>query len=341
MERLCLWFEGGGSVSVRGEKLEGPGPGEVLVRSVVSAVSAGTEMLFYRGAIEEGAEVDSLIPGYRQGLSWPLRYGYATVGMVEAVGAGAPADLTGRLVFAFVPHASAFIAAASDVLPVPQGMEVEDAGFFASAETAVNLVLDTAPILGERVSVFGLGVIGLLATGLLARFPLASITGWDPVPLRREAAAGLGVRARDPRTGQPEPGTEDAAVEVSGTAEGFRQAVSSCGFGGRLIVGSWYGAAARTRSLEAFDTSFHRKRLSIVGSQVSTIAPGLSGRWTRERRGAAAWDAIRHLRPSRWITHRVPFARAQDAYRLLGAHPGSCIQVILAHGPAGNRQPSP
>jgi threonine dehydrogenase-like Zn-dependent dehydrogenase len=220
---------------------------------------------------------------------------------------------------------------------VPEGINVEDAGFFASAETAANLVLDAAPMLGERVSVFGLGAIGLLTVGLLARFPLASITAWDPVLLRRETAAGLGARAHNPYAERPQPGTEDAVIEVSGSADGFHQAVAACGFDARLIVGSWYGAAARTRSLEALDTTLHRKRLRIVGSQVSTIAPGLSGRWNRERRRAAAWDAIRHLRPSRWITHRVPFSRAAQAYRLLDAEPESCIQVVLAHEPGESR----
>ncbi len=332
MKVLGLWFEGSERVALREAEINGPGPGEVLVRSVVSAISAGTEMLFYRGALENGIEIDSSLPGYRRALSWPLRYGYATVGTVEAVGSGGDPGLEGASVFAFVPHASAFTAAAADVIPVPGGIEPEDAVLFASAETAANLVLDAAPLLGERVSVFGLGAIGLLTTGLLARFPLASVTGWDPIALRREAAEALGARARDPREAPPEPGTEDAAVEVSGTAEGFRQAVTACGFDARLIGASWDGAAARSRSLEAFDTAFHRKRLRIIGSQVSTLAPGLSGRWTRERRRAAAWDAIRLLRPSRLITHRIPFGRAAEAYGLIAAHPERCIQLILSHG---------
>jgi threonine dehydrogenase-like Zn-dependent dehydrogenase len=59
-----------------------------------------------------------------------------------------------------------------------KGIDAENAAFFASAETAANLVLDTAPLLGERISVFGLGIIGLLVSGLLTRFPLTTITGW-------------------------------------------------------------------------------------------------------------------------------------------------------------------
>ena len=331
MTRLCLWFDGKQNVSLGEEPQKEPGPGEVLVRSLVSAISAGTEMLFYHGAVEEGSDVDGTINGYTQGVSWPLRYGYSTVGVVERAGAGVPGEARGRLVFGFVPHASSFTAPLTDLLEVPRGIEVEDAALFASAETAVNLVMDTAPLIGERVSVFGQGTIGLFTTALLARFPLASLTAWDLHPARREAAAALGASAADPLSTEPGADTEDAAVELSGTAEGYAMSVRSCGFAGRVILGSWYGAAARGRAMEAFGTSFHRKRLRIISSQVSTIAPGLSGRWTRERRRAAAGDAVRLVGPSRWITQRIPFSRAPEAYRLVAEEPGRTIQVVMTH----------
>jgi threonine dehydrogenase-like Zn-dependent dehydrogenase len=140
------------------------------------------------------------------------------------------------------------------------------------------------------------------------------------------------VKAYDPREREPLIGTEDAAVELSGSAEGFKQAMAACGFAARLVVGSWYGTAARSQSFEAFDTTFHRKRLRMVSSQVSTIDPGLSGRWDRERRRAAAWDAIRLLRPARWITQRFPLSAADDAYRLVSGDPARTIQVMLTHG---------
>ena len=169
--RQSLWFEGREQVSVREEPLGEPGAGEALVESTLSAISPGTEMLFYRGDLEEGTEVDATLKGYERRLKYPLPYGYATVGRVACVGPRTDASLVGRLAFAFVPHASAFILPVEQLLIVPDGIEPEDAAFLATAETAVNLVLDSAPLLGERASVFGLGVIGLLTTGLLARRP--------------------------------------------------------------------------------------------------------------------------------------------------------------------------
>jgi 2-desacetyl-2-hydroxyethyl bacteriochlorophyllide A dehydrogenase len=339
--RQSLWFEGSGRVSLREEALEPPGPGEVLLESSVSAISAGTEMLFYHGEIEEGAAVDSVLEGYRRELSYPLRYGYASVGRITQTGHNVDPGLEGRLAFAFTPHATASCIAAEAVIPVPDGIAPEEAAFLATAETAVNLVLDSRPLLGERASVFGLGVIGLLTAGLLARFPLASLRGWDLHALRREMAASFGVTAADPRETPPGAGTEDLSVEASGTASGFRLALSSCGFSGRVVVGSWYGTGARKQAFDAFDTAFHRNRVRIVSSQVSTIDPSLTGRWTRERRRGAAWDVVRSLRPGRLITHRIPFSRAAEAYRLLAESQGQTIQVMLVHGKAGTLPHAP
>ena len=339
MKRHSLWFEGRERVSVREEQIDPPGDGEVLVRTLVSAISPGTEMLFYRGEIEEGAEVDAVLEGYRRRLEYPLPYGYASVGRVEETGHGLDRRLCGRLVFVFMPHASAHRLPARSIVPVPQDIPSEDAAFLAAAETAVNLVLDAAPLLGERASVFGLGVIGLLTTGLLARFPLTSLSAWDLHPRRREAAASFGARASDPAASPPPEATEDLAVEVSGSSEGFRLALASCRFTGRLVAGSWYGMSSRRATIEGFDTAFHRNRVRIVSSQVSTIDPALSGRWTRERRLEAAWAALRTLRPSRLITHRVPFERAADAYRLVAGSPQETIQVMLVHG--GEPQAAP
>jgi len=327
-----LWFEGNRRVSIREERQQPPGAGEVLLTTIVSAVSAGTEMLFYRGDLEEGAQVDAFLKGYRRPLAYPLRYGYANVGKITATGAGVDPGLSGRLAFAFAPHASSVCLPADHALLVPEGCPPEDAAFLANAETAVNLVLDAAPLLAERISVFGLGVIGLLTVGLLARFPLACLSGWDLLPLRREMAASMGAQAGDPSAAPPAPGTEDCALEVSGSPRGFSMALSSCRFNGRLVVGSWYGASSRREAMTGFDTAFHRNRVRIISSQVSTIDPALSGRWTRERRLEAAWDAVRMLRPSRLITHRIPFCKAADAYQLISDAHDQTIQVMFVHG---------
>jgi 2-desacetyl-2-hydroxyethyl bacteriochlorophyllide A dehydrogenase len=333
-----LWFEGNSRISIREETLQPPRTGEVLLENIVSAISPGTEMLFYRGDIEKGVAVDPVLEGYRDELCYPLRYGYASVGRIVSAGPGVDPGTVGRLAFAFTPHASLSCIRAEHAWPVPEGIDPEEAAFLANAETAVNLALDSHPLLGERASVFGLGVIGLLTTGLLARFPLARLSGWDLHPLRRAAAAELGAVVGDPGMTPPPVGTEDLAVEVSGSINGFRLALASCGFSGRLIVGSWYAAGSPQH---VFDTRFHRNRVRIIPSQVSTIDPGLSGRWTKERRIEAAWEAVRALCPARFITHRLPFSRAADAYRLIADAQEQTLQVMLVHENAGTGRRAP
>jgi threonine dehydrogenase-like Zn-dependent dehydrogenase len=202
-------------------------------------------------------------------------------------------------------------------------------------------VLDGHPGLSDRISVFGLGTIGLSVMGLLSRFPLVRLRAYDLYPLRREAAAAMGASAADPRAEPPLPGTEDIVFELTGSPEALGAAVSAAAFSGLVVLGSWYGAKPFVERLgspaqpdpgqSARGTAVHRSRVRIVASQVSTIDPSLSGRWDRQRRFETAWNAIRALGPSRWVTHRVPFKRAGEAYRALAERPGESIQVLLTY----------
>jgi 2-desacetyl-2-hydroxyethyl bacteriochlorophyllide A dehydrogenase len=341
MKSQSLWFEGKEKVVIREEDLVDPGPGEVQVQTIASAISSGTELLFYRGELPDGVAVDTTLEGYPPVLSYPIRYGYACAGLILRAGRGVDSRLEGRLVFAFAPHASSFVAAADRVVPAPEGIAAEDAAFLATMETAVTLVLDGAPRLGDRVSIFGVGMVGLATTALLARFPLSRLSAYDLFALRRNAAASLGALAADPRLEPPARMTEDIVFELSGSPGTLGSAISACAYSGLVVVGSWYGAApppggeaagdrAPMDSL-AVNTAFHRNRIRLVTSQVSTIDPSLSGRWSRQRRFEVAWEAIRAVVPSRWVTHRIPLVRAAEAYALLLRSPQETIQILLTY----------
>ena len=336
MKRQSLWFEGAGRVSLREETLEQPDRGEILLESIVSAISPGTEMLVYKGQLEQGAAVDTTLQGYRRGLSYPLRYGYASVGRIVKAGDGVDPNLVGRLAFAFMPHASASCVPADLAIIVPDGIAPEEAAFLASAETAVNLVQDGAPLLGERVLVCGQGIVGLLTAALLAEFPLETLVTCDPYARRRAASSALGATASlDP--GAPDFQTQvralmnggaDLSYELSGAPAALDQAIGLTAFSGRVVIGSWYGKKRASLDLGG---DFHRSRLRLISSQVSSIAPELSGRWDKPRRFAVAWNALRRIRPEKWITHRFPLVAAADAYRLLDEAPSEAIQVIFHH----------
>jgi threonine dehydrogenase-like Zn-dependent dehydrogenase len=215
-------------------------------------------------------------------------------------------------------------------------MEPEAAAFLPNMETAVNLVQDAAPILGERAMVFGQGTVGLLTASLLAEFPLETLVTADRFELRRKASVGLGVKdSLDPGEQDFKSAAKsllnpdaDFSIELSGSPEALNDAIDLTGFSGRIVIGSWYGRKPTHLDLGG---SFHRSRIKLISSQVSSISPELSGRWDKTRRFEVAWDAIRRIQPQKWTTHRFSFDKAQDAYRLLDGSPKETIQVMLTY----------
>ena len=312
-----------------------PGAGEVLVETHVSAISAGTELLVYRGEVDGETAADAELPALEGTLSYPLRYGYAAVGEVTAVGRRVDPGWRGRTVFGFNPHESAFTARPEELLAVPTDIDPERATFLANTETAVNFLLDAAPRIGERVAVFGQGVVGLLTTRLLAEAPLERLVTVEPDPKRRALSATMGADSVvDP--GECDPveavreatGGADVAIEVSGRPSTLEAAVEATRYGGRVVVGSWYGTK---REPLALGDHFHRNRIEIESSQVSTIAPEIRGRWNRQRRRELAWSRLAEIDVESLVTHRLPIEEAPDAYRLLAEEPPGAVQVLLTY----------
>ncbi|TKX47946.1 zinc-binding alcohol dehydrogenase [Halorubrum sp. SD690R] len=321
-----------------------PGPDEVVVDAAVSAVSAGSELLAYRGELDPETVADEELPALDGDLSYPLRYGYAVVGNVTAVGDAVDPAWRGRTVFAFNPHETRFAVAPDALRPVPDGIDPETATLFANAETAVTLTLDAAPRIGERVAVFGEGVVGLLTTALLARSGVETVVAVEPKDRRRSLAAEFGADAvvdpsrYDGRAGVVDAvreytGGVDLAVEVSGRPETLETAVETTRFDGRVLVGSWYGTK---RADLGFGDHFHRGRVTVRSSQVSTIAPELRGRWDRDRRRETAWRELRRLDDDlnvadRLVTDRVPVGRAASAYRRLADESEPTLQLLFTY----------
>ncbi len=337
--RQALYFTAPHQVEVREEPVPGPGAGQVRVAVTMTAISPGTEMLIYRGLMPKGMKADTALPALAGPLAYPLKYGYASVGQVESVGPGVEKEWVGRWVFAFQPHQSHYIARVEDLLPLPEEVSPEDALFLPNVETAVNFLMDGRPIIGERVVVLGQGIVGLLTTGILTRMPLEHLVVVDRYTLRLNAAQTWGVThalladAVDLKEelyeilGPPQ-GNEgaDLVYELSGSPDALNLAIGITGFGGRIIVGSWYG---EKRALLDLGGHFHRARVRIISSQVSTLAPEHTARWDKARRLRVAWRHLATLRPSRLITHRIPGTRAATAYALIAEHPEETIQVVL------------
>jgi threonine dehydrogenase-like Zn-dependent dehydrogenase len=313
-----------------------------LVETLASAISAGTEILIYRGQAPIDIPLDETIPALAGSLNYPLKYGYATVGRVSAMGSKIAPEWQGRCVFAYNPHESHFISAPEELIPLPSTLSPEDGTLLANMETAVNFLMDGRPLVGEQVAVFGQGVVGLLTTALLAHFPLASLVTLDPIPLRREKSLSLGAHdALDPtapnaflrlhealQRDRPYKGA-DLTYELSGNPVALNQAIGATGFNGRIVVGSWFGQKKVSLNL---GRQFHRSRISLISSQVSTISPGLQCRWDKRRRRQMALQMLQKIRPANLVTHRFPIHEAGQAYGLLEKSPEKAIQIILTYG---------
>ncbi len=333
LDRSCrqsLFFEAPGVITLHEAPLPAPAAGQVLVRAWLSAISPGTEMLIYRGQFPSSLALDENLTSLAGGFAYPLKYGYSAVGQVVGLGEGVDPVWEGRWVFAFNPHESCFLVEPGGLLPLPEGVDADDAVFLPNMETAVSLVMDGAPLIGERVAVLGQGVVGLLTTALLSRFPLERLAAYDPLPLRRRVSLELGAQeCHDPYAAQfPAAADADLVYELSGSPAALDLAIALAAYSGRIVVGSWYGSKRASLDLGG---RFHRERIRLVSSQVSTLAPELRGRWSKERRFALAWDMLRQVRPANLITHRFALAQAGRAYELIDQHPDQALQVILTY----------
>lgn len=246
--RSCaVYFVSPFTVEVREDLLSSPAAGQVTARTEVSAISPGTELLFYRGQVPADIAVDANIPALAGRVRYPLRYGYAAVGRVVELGPGVDASWLGCRVFAFHPHQSAFHASLADLIPLPKDVSAEEAAFLPNMETAANLVMDGAPAIGEQVAILGQGVVGLLTTALLARFPLAALVTLDRFPRRRAQSLAWGAtasldpsaeaalaQARDMLQGDRAYPGADLVYELSGNPAALDAAVALAGFNGRI-----------------------------------------------------------------------------------------------------------
>lgn len=333
-DNLFLQFLGDRRVGVESEPLLEPGQGQVRVAAAASAVSAGTELLVYRGQLPADMAVDDTIEALaHQKNHYPLRYGYAAVGHIEKIGPQVDEAWLGRRVFAFAPHGAWAIVPVEQVILLPEDITIEDALFLPNMETAVSFVMDGRPVIGENLLVIGQGVVGLLTTMILADMPLANLTAIDHFERRLDMASELGatnaVHPQDKQLQAPQTTIEaDLTYELSGNPAALDLAVAQTGFAGRIVIGSWYGTKRAPVDLGGH---FHRSHMTLISSQVSHLHPRWRGRWSKARRLTVAWEMIRRHQPGRLITHRFPLLQAAELYELLDQRPGEALQTIFTY----------
>ncbi len=294
----ALWYVAPGAVELREEVLAPPTAEAVLVRTLFSAISRGTERLVSQGQIPESEYQRMRAPFMAGAFPFPVKYGYASVGLVEA----GPSDLRGRTVFALHPHQDCFWAAQEDILPLPDGVPPARATLAANVETALNAVWDAAPGPADRIAIVGGGVVGSLVAWLCASMPGAQVTLVDIDPSRARIAATLGCAfAMDGGTL-----TDcDLVVHASGSAAGLATALRLGGNEATVLEMSWYGSAEVKAALGG---AFHSRRLRLISSQVGQVAPSHRPRWSHRRRLEAALVLLKDARLDVLLSPAIEFA---------------------------------
>lgn len=318
---LAYWATGPERGELRRCAVAAPTAGEVLVQALYSGVSRGTEALVAAGRVPASQRAAMRAPFQEGEFPFPVKYGYGSVGRVEA----GEAALLGRSVFCLYPHQAAYTVPASAVVPLPEGVPAGRAVLAANLETALNATWDAAALPGERVHVIGGGIVGCLVAFLCGRLPGAEVTLADVRPERAEVAATLGVRFAAP---DALPGDADLIVHASGRPEGLRRAFELAGREARVVELSWYGTSTVALPL---GEAFHSRRLRLLSSQVGEVAAAMRPRWSHRRRLETALGLLREPALDALITHELAFASLPDALPPLLEAPGDALGIRIVY----------
>lgn len=278
MRARAFWVAAPGKGELREEMLRPPEDGEALVRAVVSGVSRGTEALVFQGRVPPSQREAMRAPFQAGCFPAPVKYGYASVGIVER----GPPGLLGRRVFALYPHQDRYVVPVDVLHPIPDDVPDGRAALAANMETAVNALWDARPAAGDRIAVVGAGTVGSLVAGLAARIPGVEVELVDIDPGRAAIAAALGCRFALPEAASP---GADLVIHASGTPEGLASALRLAGFEATVLELSWYGDRPVAAPL---GEAFHAQRLVLRSSQVGHVPADRRARWSRARRLALA-----------------------------------------------------
>jgi threonine dehydrogenase-like Zn-dependent dehydrogenase len=323
-DALAFWLREPGVGEIRPTPLDEPGPGEVFVRTLRSGVSRGTETLVFRGGVPASQYAAMRAPFQDGEFPGPVKYGYLNVGVVEL----GPPQLRGRTVFCLFPHQTAYVVPAHAVVVVPDDVPPARAVLAGTVETAVNALWDAAPLLGDRITVVGAGMVGCCVARLLSQFPGVRVTLVDVDTARGEVAAALGVDFA-----LPADATDgcDLVVHTSATSAGLQHSLDLLADEGTVIDLSWYGDTEVRLSLGG---AFHSRRLGIRASQVGVVAAARRGRRTAADRLALALELLRDPAFDALITGVSRFDELPDVMARLagGSLPALCHTLTYGEG---------
>ena len=284
MEFKALWHETATASSLRSRSWElASDQGFLLVKSLFSMISMGTERLVASGNVPENMYESMRVP-YQQGsLALPVNYGYSMVGEVMSEGH----DLLGKKVHLLHPHQNYCWVRKDDLFQVPDEVSAERAALASNMETVVNAIWDSGLSVGDRVLIAGLGSLGALLMLSLTQMPGIEIFVLEKDPQRKDWAVKQGVKTVE----DAYDGYFDIAFHTTGNEQALQICLDSLAFEGKLIELSWYGNRAISLHLGA---TFHQQRKQIISSQVGSIPSARSGRWDFKRRKQVVFELLKN-----------------------------------------------
>ena len=310
----AFWVTAPGHGEIRPLSLPPAAAGEVLVRTRYTAISRGTELLVFAGRVPEDQRQAMRAPFQDGEFPGPVKYGYLNVGVVET----GPPDLAGRTVFCLYPHQTGYVAAATAVLPLPDGVPAQRAVLAGTVETAVNALWDAGPRLGDRACVVGAGMVGCCVARLLAQVPGVQVTLVDVDPAREPVAGALGAAFAHPDEIE---GEHEIVVHASATAAGLRRCLDLLAPGGEVLELSWYGSGDVSLPLGG---GFHSRRLAIRASQVGVVAASRRSTRSARDRLALALELLRDSAYDSLLDGESSFAELPEVLPRLARRPGLC-----------------
>ena len=310
-----FWIEAPGRGAIVGARLPPRRDDELSVRTLYSGISRGTEALVFRGEVPSSQYQAMRAPFQEGEFPGPVKYGYSSVGRVVE---GAD-DLDGEVVFCLFPHQDRYTVPRGAVTRVPAGVPPGRAVLAANLETAVNVLWDARPMVGDRIVVFGGGVVGLLCAWLCRAVPGVALTLVDPNAARAPAAAALDVPFR---TTAPEGADADLVIHASGHPDGLAAALAAAGVEGVIVEASWYGGRSVPLPL---GEAFHARRLTVRSSQVGRLPAGRTPRWNHARRLALAMTLLADARLDVLITGEDRFEDLPAVMARVSRTPGDTL----------------
>jgi len=315
----AFWVVAPGRGEIKSQPLRTPLPGELLIRTLASAISRGSESLVFRGEVPESEWLRMRCPFQEGDFPGPVKYGYSTIGIIE----DGPAEYLGHRVFCLHPHQDRFVVAQDAVIEVPEDVPDRRATLAANMETAINGIWDAAPGPGDRIAVIGAGVVGCLVGALAARFPEAEVELIDIDRSREGVAMALGCGFATPQQAR---GEADSVFHASATADGLQTAIAISALEATIIEMSWYGTSTVPLALGG---AFHSRRLTLRASQVGSVPAGRQRRWSARRRLALALSLLRDPVFEVLLTGESPFSDLPELMpRIAGSPAGTLCHTI-------------